>query len=206
MAERTTRSAAVARRDHNIAYHDVLLSTVPDGCRRALDVGCGDGILTRALADRAGHVVGLDIDPTVAALARAEVADVGNVEVVVADVMDADLEPGAFDAVLAVASLHHLNLEDGLRRLAELVAPGGVLGVVGLARSRSLWDLAHDAVGFVASRVQRRRHGRWTHSAPLVDPTRTYTDVLRVATLLLPGCRYRRHLLFRYSLVWTRPA
>jgi hypothetical protein len=80
-----------------------------------------------------------------------------------------------------------------------------VLGIVGLARSRSVWDVAHDAVGVVASRVQRRRHGWWEHSAAMTDPTRSYTDVLRAATLLLPGCRYRRHVLFRYSLVWTRP-
>ena len=66
-------------------------------------------------------------------------------------------------------------------------------------------ECGHDAVGVVASRVRRRRHGIWEHGAPIVDPTETYTEILRVASLLLPGVRYRRHTLFRYSLLWTRP-
>jgi len=205
MADAAPPGPSDGRWNHNVAYHDVLLSALPDGCRRALDVGCGDGVLTRALAARAEHVVGIDVDPALAERARAETAEMDNVEIVTGDVVGAELEPGSFDAVLAVATLHHLDLERGLGRLADLVAPGGVLGIVGLARSRSLWDVAHDGVGAVASRVQRRRHGWWEHSAVIVDPTRSYTDVLKAATLLLPGCRYRRHVLFRYSLVWTRP-
>lgn len=205
MAERRPGTVSDARWNHNIAYHDVILSAVPDGCRRAIDVGCGDGMLTRALSDRAAHVTGLDVDPGCVERTRAEVADLDNVEVVLGDVMAVDLEPRSFDAVLAVASLHHLELEAGLRRLAELVAPGGVLGLVGLARSRSSWDVAHDAVGMVATRMARRRHRWWEHAAPLVDPSRSYSEVLREATMVLPGCRYRRHVLFRWSLVWTRP-
>ena len=69
---------------------------------------------------------------------------------------------GSFDLVASIATLHHLDMAAGLQRLGELVRPGGVLVVVGLARTR-LW------------------------SPP---------DLFR----------YRRHLLFRYSLIWTRPS
>jgi hypothetical protein len=34
----------------------------------------------------------------------------------------------------------------------------------------------------------------------------TFADVRGVAVETLPGLRYRRHLLWRYSLVWRRPA
>ncbi len=193
------------RWNHNIEYYDVLLRAVPDGCRRAIDVGCGDGLLTRALAERGIQVVALDVDDHSVASTRAEVAGLAGVEVVQGDVMDPDLDLGTFDAVLSVATLHHLPLEEGLRRLSELVGPGGVLGIVGIATSRSLWDLVHDAAGAVVGRVRRARRGWWEVTAPTVRPDRSYSRILRVATLLLPGCRYRRHLLFRYSLVWTRP-
>src|ERR1035438_1423379 len=33
--------------NHNIHYHDVVLRSVPPRCRRALDVGCGQGLLAR---------------------------------------------------------------------------------------------------------------------------------------------------------------
>jgi hypothetical protein len=34
----------------------------------------------------------------------------------------------------------------------------------------------------------------------------TYRDMRRIAAEELPGTRFRRRLLFRYSLVWTKPA
>lgn len=191
--------------NHNIAYYDRLLEALPEGCDRVLDVGCGEGRLTHALAERGVAVVALDVNPDSVTSTRTLVTGQDRVEVVEGDVMDPELELGIFDAVLTVAALHHLPLEDGLRRLSMLVAPGGVLGVIGLAQSRSLWDLAHDAVGFVATRVLRRRRQVVEVRAPIVVPRTSYSRVLRVATLMLPGVRYRRHVLFRYSLVWTRP-
>lgn len=194
-----------SRWNHNIHHLGILLDALPADCRRVLDVGCGDGLLTRALAERGLDVVALDIDAGAVATTRAEVADLEGVEVIEGDVLDPDLDLGTFDAVLSVAALHHLPLEEGLRRLSELVAPGGVLGIVGLATSRSVWDLGHDLLGSVADRVLRRRHGWSEVTVPTKRPRQSYSRVLRVAALMLPGCRYRRHVLFRYSLVWTRP-
>jgi hypothetical protein len=33
----------------------------------------------------------------------------------------------------------------------------------------------------------------------------TYHDIRRIAGRLLPGMRYRRHLLWRYSICWQKP-
>ena len=44
------------RWNHNIHYHGVILKEVLEGVRMALDVGCGNGLLTRELQCRArGH-------------------------------------------------------------------------------------------------------------------------------------------------------
>jgi 2-polyprenyl-3-methyl-5-hydroxy-6-metoxy-1,4-benzoquinol methylase len=193
------------RWNHNIHLQPVLLDALPDPCGRALDVGCGEGALTWALADRAASVVAIDVDATSVERTRALIAGREHVEVRQDDVMSADLEPASFDAVLSIAVLHHLGLEAGLTRLASLVAPGGTLGIAGLARTRSGYDLAHDVVGTVMTRVLRRRRRYWEVQAPIADVHDTYTEVLRTATLLLPGVRYRRHPLFRYSLIWSRP-
>ena len=61
-----------ARWNHNIQYHPLVLAAVPPGCRRALDVGCGEGQLTRELRRRVDEVVGLDPDGPGVALARAQ--------------------------------------------------------------------------------------------------------------------------------------
>ncbi len=200
------------RWNHNIHLHPVLLGVLPDPCGRALDVGCGEGVLAWQLADRAASVLAIDVDEACVASTRDAVAGREDVEVRQADVMApwpelaaSGLEPAGFDAVLSVAVVHHLGLRPGLIRLASLVAPGGTLGIVGLARTRSGYDLAHDVVGTVGTRLLRRRRKVWEVQAPVADVRDSYTQVLRAAALLLPEVRYRRHPLFRWSLVWTRP-
>jgi hypothetical protein len=49
-------------------------------------------------------------------------------------------------------------------------------------------------------------HSRWDHSAPQSwPPPLTYREMKALSADLLPGVRYRRHLLSRYSLVWRKP-
>ena len=97
-----------------------------------------------------------------------------------------------------------LDIGAGLQRMADLTAPG-VVAVVGLARSSRPIDHAWDAVGAVKTRLHRLRRPHTMVTAPICDPAETYAEVQSVATQVLPGVRFRRHPLFRYSLVWTKP-
>ena len=47
------------RWNHNVHYYRLVLAAVPPGCERALDVGCGEGMLARQLAGRVRHVTGM---------------------------------------------------------------------------------------------------------------------------------------------------
>jgi hypothetical protein len=90
--------------------------------------------------------------------------------------------------------------------MADLLRPGGVLVVVGVARSQPA-DLHRELAAFVAHRWLRMRRTLWEHSSPVVwPPPETYAGMRRLAEEVLPGVRYRRHVLWRYSLVWTKPA
>ena len=53
-----------------------------------LEVGCGTGSLTGLLAERAGAVVAVEIDPYLAGIARRELAEYENVVVVEGDVLE----------------------------------------------------------------------------------------------------------------------
>jgi hypothetical protein len=80
--------------------------------------------------------------------------------------------------------------------------------IVGLARSKAPVDLLHDAAGFVVTRYERHRHRRTFAdvTAPTVwPPPDTYRTAREIATRVLPGVDYRRHVLFRYSLTWVKP-
>ncbi|MEV7009313.1 hypothetical protein [Streptosporangium sp. NPDC051022] len=46
--------------NHNVHHRRPVLETVPQGCRNALDAGCGDGLLAREPAGRTPAVTGVD--------------------------------------------------------------------------------------------------------------------------------------------------
>jgi 2-polyprenyl-3-methyl-5-hydroxy-6-metoxy-1,4-benzoquinol methylase len=191
--------------NHNTHYHPLALS-LASRARTAVDVGCGDGLLTRELrAAGVAAVTGVDADTAQVEQARAAAGDDAGLRYVVGDVLDA-LAGEQFDLVTCYATLHHLDLVPGLRRLRELTAPGGRLVVVGLARVATPTDVALSLAAVPAAAVADRVRGYWQHSAPLRDPQDAYGEVRAAAARELPGVRWRRRLYWRYSLVWRAPA
>jgi trans-aconitate methyltransferase len=98
---------------------------------RVLDAGCGDGLLTLALAKRhpGWSFVGVDIDAKLleGARARALARQLGNVEFVTAD-LTAKLPAGEFDIVLALECLGEIPDDAAaLQALADAAAPGALL-------------------------------------------------------------------------------
>ncbi|HZU72183.1 MAG TPA: class I SAM-dependent methyltransferase [Acidimicrobiales bacterium] len=193
------------RWNHNIAYHRIVFASVPAGAVRALDVGCGEGILARRLRRVVPQVVGLDHDGEALALARAQAVPAG-VSYVQGDIRHPPFPPGSFDLVASVAVIHHLYEEEALARMAELLRPGGTLVVVGLARSRRPSDLLIDVAAVLDHRVVHAGRPVWQSPAPVLwPPPSSYSQVARISARVLPGRRFRRRLLWRYSLVWERP-
>jgi len=198
------------RWNHNIHYHHVITDAVPATARTALDIGCGDGLLLRQIADRVPHVVGIDLDAPSIERARAETAGLptGAVELVTGDALTHPFASGSFDVVASVATLHHVDARAGLVRMRELVAPGGLLGVIGLAAVGSPADAVRSHAGALANVPFQRATGRayWEHDAPTVwPPPETYGSMRRLVAELLPGARFRTRLFWRYSLLWTKP-
>ncbi len=196
--------SAPERWNHNTHYHPLVLGTVPPGCRRSLDVGCGEGLLARELRQVVPFVTGIDRDAASIELARRLDEDI---EFILGDFMTHPFEPATFDHIASIAVLHHLDAAAALERMRNLLAPGGTLAIVGLARNRYPADLPFAIAGAVGHRVHRLSKPCWEDSAPrLWPPPDTFAATRRLAERVLPGVRYRRLLLFRYSLLWTKPA
>jgi ubiquinone/menaquinone biosynthesis C-methylase UbiE len=99
---------------------------------RVLDVGCGAGdvsFLVATLVGREGSVVGVDRAPEAIALAKRRAAEVGlaNVSFITQDLQD--IATGArFDAIVGRLVLMYFPEPAALlRRLLELLVPGGVM-------------------------------------------------------------------------------
>jgi SAM-dependent methyltransferase len=200
--------------NHNVYYQPLILGAAPPGCGSALDVGCGDGLLACRLAGRCRDVTGVDRDHTMIALARERARDVRNVAFIDAEFPAFPFEDDNFDFIASDTAIHHMNFEAALMAMTRLLRPGGRLAIIGLARSATPYDYAQDAVGVplnlglglthAALRASHRESPSPRH--PIKEPTMTWDEVRIGALRLLPGVRYRRHLLWRYSLMWRKPA
>lgn len=195
--------------DHNAHHHAWLLRRVPERFGVALDVGCGTGELVRRMAQRAERVTGIDADPATVQIARGLSP---GVTVLVGDLMTADL-PAGNDVITALAVLHHVPCQPALIRLRDLLAPGGTLVVLGLYREQTLVDrvigvLAIPANVLLGGLKNWRRNGPErpvSMTPPTAPATMTYTEIRRAAGGHLPGAVLRRHLFWRYSLVYRAP-
>jgi len=121
-------AAALPRLRKIVARFEGALEVKPG--LRYLDMGCGTGELTIALARMgAGHVTGVDILPRVIARARAGARELragDNVEFVCRDLHA--WQPGRkFDVLLSFDALEHIHDPRAmLAKMAALAAPGGI--------------------------------------------------------------------------------
>lgn len=204
MSWASERGSSRAHWNHNSQFHGWILHNMPEPCGSALDVGCGEGVLTPRLAERSTRAVGIDVSPGMIAIAR-EIAERSNVTYVVGDAMSYPLPEEGFDFIVAVAAIHHMPLGAALRRFAKLLRHRGVLAVVGLARNRSLVDYAISAASVPASSLIRIRSGYWDSPAPRLDPKTSFSEIRELAREIVPGAEVRRRLFFRYTLLWRKP-
>ncbi|MFF2149134.1 class I SAM-dependent methyltransferase [Kitasatospora sp. NPDC058190] len=187
----------------NVARHPGILRAVPPGCRAALDVGCGDGLLAARLARRCGRVVGVDLSGEMVARARAAYPEPTFLE---GDFLTLDLPGEGFDFVCSVTAVHHMDFEAALTRMRELLCPGGALVVVGLAREESTAEWARRiAAAPLVRAVKAVRRASEPEGMPMAAPGMSYREVREISGRVLPGARYRWHVLRRYSLTWTKP-
>ena len=101
------------------AFTEHYVARALGGCRSVLEAGCGRGWLAAGLARRGFEVTAIDRD-----LADLEATGAPGLHFAEADFLS--FEGGPYDAVVFVASLHHLSpLAAAVDRLRRLVAPDG---------------------------------------------------------------------------------
>ena len=151
--------------NHNVHYYPLILNAVPDGARRALDVGCGEGTLARELRRRVPDVTGIDLDETSIELAGAQNAN-DRIRYVRGDFLTYPFRAGVLQCRDdgCRASSHGRDRGSWLLLVRDLLKPGGVLCAVGLARSQLPRDIPIEVAGAVSHRIHLLTTGYWRHS------------------------------------------
>jgi SAM-dependent methyltransferase len=219
---------------HNDHYHNFLLQHLPANCHSVLEIGCGTGGFARRLAERSSagsagilpatcaRVLALDLSPEMIRIAREQSAQFPNIEFQLADVSDWPLAPESFDCIASIATLHHLPFAEILMKMKAALKRNGVLLILDLFEPARISDslvagLSDSILNLLALSVSATL--RLIHHGRLIPPREvrdawaaheqhdlypTMSEVRALCAQLLPGAKIRKHLLWRYSIVWEK--
>lgn len=203
-----------ARWNHNDHYHSFLLDQLPTHCSNALEIGCGAGTFSRLLADRADHVLALDLSPQMIRLAEKASTAYTNIDFRVADILTEALPAEHFDCIATIATLHHLSLGEILIKMERALKPGGALIILDLYKSATLSDILTSLAALPIDAAMRMIwNGRVRQPQAMREAWAAHTPHERYLTLaqirqscarILPGAQVRKHLFWRYSIVWKK--
>lgn len=128
---------------------------------RVLDVGCGGGLLSEALAAEGADVVALDLAPELIEVAKLHLLESGRkVDYRLQSVESlAEELPGAFDAITCMEMLEHVpDPASVLRACAALLKPDGKLFISTLNRSPAAFVVAIVGAEYMAGLLPRGTH------------------------------------------------
>lgn len=179
-----------------VAQREKLVSLLaPQPGERALDIGCGPGLTTEALAvavGAQGRVSGVDIAPPMLAIAQRRCASLAQVSFELADVNRLPYADASFDVALASQVYEYVDAIDAaLVELARVIRPGGRAVLVDTDWESAVWA-SHDDVRM------RRVIDTWNEHIPHPQLPRTlkrrmtqagFADV-RVEVVPLLNVRY----------------
>jgi ubiquinone/menaquinone biosynthesis C-methylase UbiE len=118
----------------------------PQRGERALDIGCGPGLTTQALAEAVGEarVLGVDIAAPMLSIARGRCAAMPQVAFELCDVNALPCEDASFDIALASQVYEYVESVDAaLAELARVLRPGGRAVLVDTDWESAVWA-SHD--------------------------------------------------------------
>lgn len=145
--------------------------------KRVVDVGCGGGILTEALAQAGASTLGVDLAEKSLQVAKLHALDTG-VSVDYEKIAVEDLaarQSGEFDVVVCMEMLEHVpDPASVVRACARLAKPGGTLTFSTLNRNPKSWLFAIVGAEYVLKLLPKgtHRHDKFITPAELARMAR----------------------------------
>lgn len=147
-----------------------------------LDVGCGGGLLSEAMARLGARVLGIDVVERNVAVARRHAATGGlDVRYAVTTAEALSATQARFDVVLSMEVVEHVaDLPGFVRACTRLVGPGGTLAVATLNRTLRAWLFAIVGAEYVLGWLPKGTHQWRRFVRPAALESLLGADELRV--------------------------
>ncbi len=168
--------------------------------KRVLDVGCGGGLLSEAMADLGADVTGIDMGAAPLAVAEAHRREAGlSIDYRRATAEGfADAHPGAFDVVTCLEMLEHVPRPGSVvAACRDLARPGGDVFFATINRNPKAFIFAIAAAEYLLGFVQRGTHAYRKFIKP--SELTAWAEQVGLACLDLTGLHYNPFLR-RYTL------
>jgi 2-polyprenyl-3-methyl-5-hydroxy-6-metoxy-1,4-benzoquinol methylase len=153
------RASRLGHLTDTIELREVLRQCSPFSGEQVLDVGCGDGFFSIAIAKAGAAVTGVDTDKEMLGAANANAEREGvSVTFISADAHALPFQDATFDLVVAVSLLCLVrDRELALAEMTRVLKPGGRI-VIGELGAWSLWNMWRRVRGAMGARPWRDAH------------------------------------------------
>ncbi len=141
---------------------DWIAKLAPLAGVKALDVGCGGGILSDAMARQGAQVTGIDLSTNALKVAQLHALEAQTPGVQYREISAEDMaaeQPGAFDVVTCMEMLEHVpDPASVVRACARMVKPGGWVFFSTLNRSPKSFLFAIVGAEYILNLLPRGTH------------------------------------------------
>ncbi|MBQ3590439.1 MAG: class I SAM-dependent methyltransferase [Clostridia bacterium] len=189
--------------NHNYAYNNWISNKVGKR-KKILDVGCGNGTLAMTLRTPENHILG--IDPSDSSIQKANDQNpYDNVQFQQTTFEAFEANDEKFDAIVFVASIHHMDMQSAVAKAKKLLERNGILIIVGLANPSGFMDWVVELSRVIPSKILSMIRQNIDSEALDIDVSYDFPkmeEVRRICHENLCGHTIRYGLHFRYLLTW----
>ena len=200
--------------DHNQQYQKYLLEQIRIKRNIGLDIGCGTGELARKLKNYCSKVIGIDISPGMIKEAKNRNRET-DIEFITTDVEEyLSITNNTFDVVISIATFHHLAMERIFNLIKTKLNKDGVLLILDLYRQQTVFEYMLSILATLCNPIMylikrgslfntKEEKNAWKDHFKY-DKYSTIKEIRRIAEKELGDVSIRRHLFWRYSLIYIK--
>ncbi|MGL5278828.1 MAG: methyltransferase domain-containing protein [Cetobacterium sp.] len=153
----------------NMYLNRILNIGHPFKGKRVLDLGCGTGLLSLSLADKADEIFALDISNGMINSLKSKIKkrEIKNIKAIKGDIHDTQFPDNFFDTIICVLSFHHFHdIRRVMQILKRILKPFGEIIVVDIYTSS---DEGENILQNTCEKIRDFSHNKFFTSRELKD-------------------------------------